>query len=599
MKRLLFFHLFFLSCLIVLGKAASEADRFSIAGLYPTGVSQPATPEGSVIVFEYRSDLITPVGSDSPIQYTLPALRNWRSEWSIVAQNRKIIPLTAESKLDQPFYLRCLLQCTDALPQKETNKETSKVSFLSRQQQESIRPEVLLVPLRNASVPHTPPKPPFFQRLFGAKTPKRIERGGEAPPNVVILLIDTLRPDHTPPGGHPFIVAPHIDMLASLSVNFSESYGASSSTRPSVASIFTGLQPRAHGAVRHATEGCALYSGVPFLPEQFLQKGYKTAAVTSNAQISPAFGFNRGFETYECPVWETQVSPRGIDRLRNLDEPFFLYLHYMGPHQPYEPTFPWKGIYKGQTTIPNSLPSASTIAPASNALHDAYAEEITGEDHQIGLLLKEMTQQGLLDRTLLWLVSDHGEEFWEHWWNGHGATVFDETVRTLSILFYPSLLSIVKTIDAPITQVDMYPTLAEILKWNTPSYCQGISLVPLLVNQPEPGILQRPLFIHHGGGDSSSPHKSDKEAILLNKKKLILWPETGKWELYDLQNDPFEQTNLYRENHPEVQVLKPLLESHLTACKQIEEKVKSFSSETIPQLSPEEIENLRRLGYTK
>lgn len=597
MKRFFPTPFFFASYLIITIQAALAQELPTIIGLYPTGESQPESANSTILVFEYKSDLITPISNPIQINYSSLKLRDWTETWSIVTPNNKGIALQNDPliEINQPFFLRCQLKYSDNSQKPHSFPSQSPVP--NQHQQEAIRPEVLLVFARNVSVPCKVPEPSFIKRLLGAKAPRRVDRSQEISPNVIILLIDTLRLDHTPPGGHPFILAPHIDMLSSLGVFFSESYGASSSTRPSVGSILTGLQPNAHGAVRHATDGSALYVGVPFLPEKFLQSGYRTAAVSSNAQISPAFGFDRGFETFNSSVWESQVTPKGIEHLRKLDEPFFLYLHYMGPHQPYEPASPWKGLYKGQTTIPNTLPSAKTVASASHALHDAYAEEITQEDHQIGLILKELCQQGLLDRTILWLVSDHGEEFWEHGWNGHGATVFEESVQTLSILFYPALLSTRKTISIPIMQVDMVPTLSELLNWKSPTLSQGKSLVPLIKNSISTDFVHRPVFLHHGGGDSALPHISDKEAVLLDRKKLIVWPEINKWELYDIENDPFEQNNLFQENDPNVQRLKPLLENHLETCKTIEKAVQTFSDKTLPPLSAQEIENLEAHGY--
>jgi arylsulfatase A-like enzyme len=397
----------------------------------------------------------------------------------------------------------------------------------------------------------------------------------------VMILVDTLRRDHTPPGGHPFIIAPHVDQLASLGVNFSQAYGASSSTRPSVGSIFTGLQPKAHGAVRHATQGAGLFLNAPRLAEAFKKAGHKTAAVSSNAQVSPAFGFDWGFDIFLSSVWESQVSLKGVEQLQTLDEPFFLYLHYMGPHQPYEPASPWKGMYQGHH---------------AHAEQDAYAEEITQEDHQIGAIIKELAQQGLLDRTIVWLVSDHGEEFWEHGWNGHGANLFEESTQAVSIVSAPNVLPIGATIDEPVTHVDIFPTLSEIFSWKKNKYAQGLSLMPLINHKSNDVFAGRPLFLHHGGGNSAQPHFSDKDAVLLNKKKMVWWNQKDEWELYDLPTDPGEKKNIYQPNDPFIKSTTPLLEKHLSECQSITSSIKMLD-ESLPSLTPQEVENLKAHGY--
>ena len=578
-----------------------------LIGLYPTGDSHPESATSPLFIFEYKSEWITPFENYSlNIKDLQP--RNWRGDWTAVTQSKKVLhDLNAFSSgsINEPFFLRCQLKYAGNLHQEalqswyseHPNEYPVNIPFPNQKTQESLRPEVLFVSAQGVETNRTLPKPSLLGRLFGAKTPNRVERDSETPPNVLILLIDTLRPDHTPPGGHPFIIAPHIDQMASLSAHFSNAYGASSSTRPSVGSIFTGLQPIAHGAVRHTNEGAALYFSVPLMAERFQRGGHQTAAVSSNAQVSPAFGFDRGFDEFESSVWESQVSDRGLAHLRKLDEPFFLYLHYMGPHQPYKPSYPYKDLYKGMTTIPNELPSSSKIEDASNALHDAYAEEITQEDRQIGRILKELSLQGLLERTVVWIVSDHGEEFWEHWWNGHGATVFEESVRTLSILSYPPQIPIGKTIETPIAHVDMLPTLFDLLGWKLPTIAHGHTLLPTIQGKSQPETNDRPIFLHHGGGTAPEPHPSDKEAILINGNKLIYWPQKHRWDFYDIAADSFEQKNAYREDDPSMQTMASELKRHLENCQKIGEKFKTIVDLDSPQLSPEEKENLKAFGY--
>ncbi len=581
-----------LCCCIQTTVYSKENADVSMVGLYPTGESNYLSAISPIFIFEYQSEWITPQSPDILIKTDKLQLKNWRVYWHIIKKNQQRIQLPKQSKsikIEGVFKLQCHLQYSgnlhkealDAWYENNPNSLPKDIPFPDKNLQQSFRPEVLLVPAQGVSIPRRHPEPSLISWIFGAKTPKRVEPGNGAPPNVVMIMVDTLRRDHTPPGGHPFIVAPHIDQLASLGVNFSQAYSASSSTRPSVGSIFTGLQPKAHGAIRHATQGAGLFLNAPRLAEAFKKAGHDTAAVSSNAQVSPAYGFDWGFDTFLSSVWESQVSLKGVEQLQTLDEPFFLYLHYMGPHQPYEPAHPWKGMYQGRHP---------------HVEQDAYAAEITQEDHQIGAIIKELARQGLLDRTIIWLVSDHGEEFWEHGWNGHGANLFEESTQTVSILSAPNLLPFGEDIMTPVTHVDIFPTLSEIFSWKMNSHAQGISLMPLITHTSSEDFANRPLFLHHGGGDSDQPHYSDKDALLLNKKKIVWWNQKDEWELYNLPTDPGEKKNIYDPSDPFIKSASPLLEKHLSDCLSIADSIKMLD-ESLPDLTPQEIENLKAHGY--
>ena len=161
--------------------------------------------------------------------------------------------------------------------------------------------------------------------------------------------------------------------------------------------MFTGLQPKAHGAVRHSTEDAALFLGVPLLPETFQHNGYITRGISSNSQVTSAFGFGRGFDVYECPVWETQVTPKGIESLQSLDEPFFLFLHYMGPHQPYAPPAPWLGLYHGQAGVSSEEDLSDAGKAERQQKEEAYFEEITAEDRRVGRLAHGLVIRATID----------------------------------------------------------------------------------------------------------------------------------------------------------------------------------------------------------
>ncbi|HOJ60212.1 MAG TPA: sulfatase [bacterium] len=582
----------------------------TLVGVYPTGQATPASATSQRMIFEYKSDPLYPY-EEGVVRIHIEdvQLKNWSLHWGLETEAGFKIALPQDrlelNRADR-FYLTCQLTYSGSLRRHEIHSvltgKPERVSEnhpgLSPRQQETCRPEVLIVPAEGLSITRNYPSPSFLARLFGANKPVRTLDPDATPPNVVFLMIDTLRPDRTSPYGHPFILTPHMDMLASLGVLFTESYGASSSTRPSIGSMFTGLQPRAHGAVRHSTQDAALFLGVPLLPEAFQKNGYYTCGISSNSQITSAFGFGRGFDVYECPVWESQVTPKGIEHLRSLNEPFFLYLHYMGPHQPYAPPAPWLGLYHGQTGFSNDLALSDADKAERQQKEEAYFEEITAEDRRIGQVLRELAWQGVLDRTVIWLLSDHGEEFWEHGWNGHGAHLFDEAVRTVSILFYPARLPRGTRIPVPVTHADLFPTLAALLNWPPLEECHGCNLLPALAGEGGTEWIQRPIFLHHGGGTNPGPHESDKAGVVFLDKKLVWWEQKNTWELYNRTADPREQTNVIDTDPETASHLKSLLTHHLQDCARLAGLYQEFTSDPgLLRLPPADLENLKNYGY--
>lgn len=451
---------------------------------------------------------------------------------------------------------------------------------LTNTQQDKSRPAVLLVPAQGITYSAETPTITWLGWLTGFEEPHRETTRSQETQNVLFLMIDTLRSDHTPPYGHPFVHAVHTEMMAALGATFVHSYGASSSTRPSVGSIFSGKHPLTHGAERHAIHGAELHEALDVLPEWFLQRGYDTAAVSSNAQITAAYGFDQGFITYRCPVEERQVTPLGIRQLRSLHEPFFLYLHYLAPHAPYVPPYPYKGMYEGMTPYPEQ---------------DAYCAEITLDDRRIGEVIAEVARQGLLNRTLIWLFSDHGEEFWEHGWNGHGAKLYEESVQTVSIMMDEQRITPDTRVETPTIHMDVFPTIQHWFGTVPDDIYHGMSMLDTL--NENNAYLDRALFLHHGGGLEDAPHESDKQAILQNRKKLIWWPEKDDWELYDLGQDAGEQNNLATPLPDTITTQRDELLRHVEAFRASGYLFEAQSHHERVELTEAEMQNLRDLGY--
>ncbi len=265
-----------------------------------------------------------------------------------------------------------------------------------------------------------------------SETPPRVER-----PNILLYVIDALRADHLGCYGYSS-PSPRIDAFAQQATLFETAYAQSSWTKSSVASIMSGLLPRAHTANRR---GDALPPGIDTLAERLNRLGYATAGFVTNPNLASAFGFDQGFDTYELLVEEDPqrgyirsdaLNLRGIEWLENRRpaEPFFLYMHSMDPHDPY-----LSGASKGEPADAIGTMEFMTaledgrITPSNEIrkrLLELYDSEIAFNDQHFGRLLDWLQRVELYGSTLIVLVSDHGEEFEDHGWWRHGKTLYQE-----------------------------------------------------------------------------------------------------------------------------------------------------------------------------
>jgi len=315
----------------------------------------------------------------------------------------------------------------------------------------------------------TPAPAPLVARASGADMP-----------NVLLIMVDTLRADHLSCYGGSPVQTPHIDQLASGGLRYANMFSQASWTRPSVATILTGLYPSSHGAVHKADR---LPDRVDTLAEMLQRGGYRTVGFANNANVSAAFNFQQGFDEYhylapdfffgasEAASQLAVYSGLRLVRERFLShyvdvhhyyqpaevvtatvrdwldhrppgkEPLFLFVHYMDPHDPYF-VHPFNG--EGYARVANPNPPAEL----AEKLHRVYAGEVAYLDEHLGVLFDDLRKRGLWDRTLVVLTADHGEEFHEHggWW--HGTTLYDEQVH-VPLLVKPAPPLVVRKMNPP------------------------------------------------------------------------------------------------------------------------------------------------------
>jgi arylsulfatase A-like enzyme len=373
-------------------------------------------------------------------------------------------------------------------------------------------------------------------------------------PSVVLILIDTLRPDHLELYGYERATAPWIAEVGARGAVFPRAYSSSAWTPPSTASVFTGLYPTGHGLI-HGFETDAwvkkqleqgreleievarLPEELPTLPERFQRAGYATLGFTTNPHINAAFGFERGFDVFHAKSEEPVSSV--VDAVLALraellegDRPYFLYLHLNDVHKPYQMRAPW-------------------YAPGA----DQRTEDIAQYDSGISYVDSELRRlgEGLglagEDAPILCLVSDHGEGFAEHGFYGHGSTLHAELNRVLMVYSGPGIDP--GPVDANASLVDVAPTLLELAGLGFESM-DGISLRPLLDGgrraEECERLAERPLFAHRRGMTESALesalHPQELWSVLRGRWRLIDDGVTGELGLYDLEHDPLEQKNL-------------------------------------------------------
>jgi len=299
-------------------------------------------------------------------------------------------------------------------------------------------------------------------------------------PNVLLVLVDALRADHLGCYGYDRDTSPFLDQFAGRGVRFENAFAQGSQTKVSMASMLTGLNPPTT-KVRTASfrdqadtiRSDRLSDKVFTLAEILRTGGYETVGFVTNPHLQDFQGFGQGFDFYQYTLWSElqaeDITRKALDWLDarpvpDEPDPFFMYLHFMDVHDPYDPPEPWRGKY---VTGSPDLEPIQFNGPAEDeysAEHIAYSMalydgQINYWDDSFRELITGLEDQGLLDNTLVVVVSDHGDEFNEHGGFGHGFTVYDEMIHVPLIMVWPGRLSAGERPDL-VRLVDMTPTVA-------------------------------------------------------------------------------------------------------------------------------------------
>ncbi|MEZ5102848.1 MAG: sulfatase, partial [Thermoleophilia bacterium] len=380
------------------------------------------------------------------------------------------------------------------------------------------------------------------------------------PPNLIVYLVDTLRADHLGCYGYGRPTSPALDAFAGESVLFERARAQSSWTKPAVATVLTGLYPIAHGAEQRSQR---LPASVETAAERLSAAGYETALFTTNANITAKFGFDQGWDEFHYlsrsrgrrtqHVSSAEIDEAVFDWLdrRDPERPFFLFVHTLDPHDPYQPEEPYRLRLAPDVDVAEACCGRSTqlvdLAPEAarerarqaGALYDA---EIAQNDAAFGALLAELERRGLGDSSAVLFLSDHGEEFYDHGGWKHGWTLYEEMLRVPMVLRLPRRGSAGTRVAAPVEQIDVTPTLYNLAGVEVPSSLPGHSLLERLDGTPRPPA---PAFawLERPGLALAAAAEGGWKRIRFDGA----WtPPLGRRpaELYDLSRDPRELDDL-------------------------------------------------------
>ena len=469
-------------------------------------------------------------------------------------------------------------------------------------------------------------------------------------PNIIILLLDTARAQSFSGYGYARPTSPHIDALAAESVVYEQAIAPGCWSLPSQVSLLTGMFPAQHGA--HELH-LSYAHGYPLLPEVLREAGYHTLGISPNSWMSDEFGVTHGFERYlklwqyrpaaPAPPGQTSGVGTWLDRklqrrywrhifphrnrasyvnrhLRALvtrtPEPFFLYAIYWDMHLPYAARESYAarwlppGVTLSQARQVNRDPLQYLTGQMPMTEEDfamlqaCYDGALASLDAEIGALVAWLRQRGMLDRTLLIITSDHGENIGDHGLMSHAYSLHDTLIHVPLIVRYPERFPPGQRVTQQVQLTDLFPTMLDVLGLDVPRVrqeLQGVSLLAPTPGTPEERLAYAEMLAPHPSvaalnRRTGSPEHTPRPAIdralrcLRTPATKVIWASDGNHALYDLRLDPHETTNLYAQ--------KPQLATeYLDLLEVWHPPVGAPPLPPAPPMDPDMRQRLRDLGY--
>ncbi len=434
--------------------------------------------------------------------------------------------------------------------------------------------------------------------------------------NVILIAIDALRADHLGCYGYARETSPNLDALAKEAVLFKNCYVQSSWTKPSTASLFTSFYPTMHQTILNRVE---LPDELTTIAEILQDQGFITYSYVANANLKAIFNFDQGFDFFDDYLMRDKlryiclrntipfnivikkitgkgfeahgperdniklVNKRVIPWLKKYkDENFFMYIHYMDPHAPYWPPRPYRNMFPCDKKDNNSKDIS------------LYDGEIRFADEYIGKLFDRLKAWGIYDKTLIIITADHGEAFGEHGDRAHGHTIYQHQLKVPLIIKYAKSLPQGKIIEPQVRNIDIMPTILDILNISYTGHLEGMSLLPLCRGKDDQGQREN-IYV-----EENLRNQFILKGIIRDNTWKYIFTEKSEWrdvkrlgheELYNLADDPRELNNLLGQESEVLKFMRAKLDFYKRYC---EERAVSPAQK---ELDYETFEQLKSLGY--
>lgn len=432
-------------------------------------------------------------------------------------------------------------------------------------------------------------------------------------PNVILIVPDALRADHLGCYGYNRPTSPQIDKFAADALVFEKAMSNSPWTKPSMGTVFTSLYPHEHQAfswMDNLSDECLT------LAEVFRNKDYATFAIQTNPSITKKHNFKQGFQYYEEMILEKgEIVTSNFNTWvkKHAKKSFFAYLHYMDTHVPYNAPQEFSQIFglkdntlftpgEFQTIDVRLLGEIGLSIDNKQSLVNLYDAAIKYFDYNFEKIVDNLKKLGILNKTIIILTSDHGEEFWEHKGFAHGHTVYNEILHVPLIVGYSSHLP-GRRIKSYVQLLDFFPTILSLVRIKNNFVLRGRDLAPAALANNQ---INEEIFIE------GILYGAEKKGILKDGWKLI--ENTGKknkdtfhplgdlmkyrypkyekgFELYNINQDFSEKYNLIN-NYRQIAInlKKHLLTLRMTSL--------DFNRQKRTKLK-EKLNDLKSLGYVK
>jgi arylsulfatase A-like enzyme len=452
-------------------------------------------------------------------------------------------------------------------------------------------------------------------------------------PNIILMVIDALRPDHLPAYGYHRDVSPTIDAIAAEGVVFERAIAAAPWTQPSIASLFCGKYPGVHRVLDYnladrmrrgkASRIAVFDDSFITLAEVLQENGYATAGFTAIPLLLRSYGYAQGFDHYvdvEARADKAKGQKQTADMLhrdaiewlkqRDREKPFFMYFQYADVHGSYYARDEFvRPLMEQVEAMPNKhkLTSAEKnrmgyIAKTTagkiaeqykhlsdyrefwSALYDAGIREM---DYHIATLVERLKQMNLWDDTYVIITADHGEELCEHGRFSHGVSLYHTELSVPLILRWPGVLPAGERVGGTAQLIDLMPTLIEHLHLPEVEGLQGRSLVPDIFGQPP----SQPVMAFSEGVKS----KLKQWAVYYGDWKVIVDGRTKRVALFNIAKDPQEKENLAAKNPEKLKMLVNMVHQQVQVNKKLGDQMRI---KEVP-LTPQQYQRLKSLGYVE